>query len=189
MIPMSTMSTTQTSKFMTRSMPRALFLVAALGLTACTNPGRFGDGGAGAGANGYGADGAMAGSASDPKSVAYFNQTVGDRVLFAIDQSTLSPEARTILAGQATWLLDNQAYSAIIEGHADEQGTRDYNFALSARRAASVQEFLISQGINPSRLKTIPYGKERPLAVCSDESCYSQNRRAVTVLAAGAGVS
>ncbi|WP_417266927.1 peptidoglycan-associated lipoprotein [Celeribacter baekdonensis] len=187
---MSTMSTTQTSKFMTRSVPRALFLVAALGLTACTNPGRFGAGGAGgAGGNGYGADGAIAGSASDPKSVAYFNQTVGDRVLFAIDQSTLSPEARTILAGQATWLLDNQGYSAIIEGHADEQGTRDYNFALSARRAASVQEYLISQGINPSRLKTIPYGKERPLAICSDESCYSQNRRAVTVLAAGAGVS
>lgn len=187
------MSSTQTSKFLTHSAARAVFLVAALGLTACTNPGRFGKGGASgmdtASANAYSTDGALAGSASDPKSVAYFNQTVGDRILFAVDQSTLSPEARTILAGQASWLMDNQGYSAIIEGHADEQGTRDYNFALSARRAASVQDYLISQGINPSRLKTIPYGKERPISICSDESCYSQNRRAVTVLAAGAGIS
>lgn len=172
------------SKFITSSASRAILLVAALGLSACTNPGRFGLGGGGAGA---GSDAMVPGSASDPTSVAYFNQTVGDRVLFAVDQSSLSDEARTILAGQASWLLDNPAYTAIIEGHADEQGTRDYNFALSARRAASVQDYLISQGVNPSRLKTIPYGKERPIAVCSDESCYSQNRRAVTVLAAGAG--
>ncbi|AJE45911.1 peptidoglycan-associated lipoprotein Pal [Celeribacter indicus] len=175
---------------LTSSAARALLLVAALGLTACTNPGRFGANGAN-GANGMnGANGGIVpGSANDPRSVAYFNQTVGDRVLFAVDQSTLSDQARTILAGQARWLSDNPGYTAIIEGHADEQGTRDYNFALSARRAAAVQQYLISQGINPGRLKTIPYGKERPLAICSDESCYSQNRRAVTVLAAGAGVT
>ncbi|MCA0044031.1 OmpA family protein [Celeribacter litoreus] len=171
------------SKFLTTKSARAVFLVAALGLTACTNPGRFGNG------SGVGADGGMAaGSVNDPSSVAYFNQTIGDRVLFAVDQSTLSDDARIVLIGQVNWLKANPAYTAIIEGHADEQGTRDYNFALSARRAAAVQEFLISQGIAPNRLKTIPYGKERPLAVCSDESCYSQNRRAVTVLAAGAGV-
>ncbi len=176
------------TNFLTSKSTKALFLVAALGLTACTNPGRFGADGSGAGA-GAGANGAIVpGSVNDPRSVAYFNQTIGDRVLFAVDQSTLSDEARLVLIGQAGWLKDNPAYTAIIEGHADEQGTRDYNFALSARRAASVQEFLISQGISPNRLKTIPYGKERPLAVCSDESCYSQNRRAVTVLAAGAGV-
>lgn len=173
------------SNFLTSAPARAVFLVAALGLTACTNPGRFGAGGAGAGT---GADGFEAGSASDPNSVAYFNQTIGDRVLFAVDQSTLSDEARTVLVAQAGWLAQNPAYTAIIEGHADEQGTRDYNFALSARRAASVQEFLISQGVGADRIKSIPYGKERPLAICSDESCYSQNRRAVTVLAAGAGV-
>nr|WP_319247364.1 OmpA family protein [uncultured Celeribacter sp.] len=177
------------STFLTSSASRALLLVAALGLAACTNPGRFGAGANGAGSGAYGANGGMGGAASDPSTVAYFNQTIGDRVLFAVDQSTLSDEARLILAGQARWLMDNPAYTAIIEGHADEQGTRDYNFALSARRAAAVQEFLISQGINPARLKTIPYGKERPLAICSDESCYSQNRRAVTVLAAGAGIS
>ncbi|WP_417279873.1 peptidoglycan-associated lipoprotein Pal [Celeribacter sp.] len=176
------------TKILTSRTSRAVLLIAALGLSACTNPGRFGAGGAGANGAGAGANGALAGSASDPTSVAYFNQTIGDRVLFAVDQSTLSDEARTVLAGQANWLTQNAGYTAIIEGHADEQGTRDYNFALSARRAASVQEYLINQGVNPSRLKTIPYGKERPLAICSDESCYSQNRRAVTVLAAGAGM-
>ncbi|MBW6419037.1 peptidoglycan-associated lipoprotein Pal [Celeribacter sp. PS-C1] len=176
------------SNILTSRTSRAVLLIAALGLSACTNPGRFGAGGGANGAGGAGANGALAGSVSDPTSVAYFNQTIGDRVLFAVDQSTLSDEARTVLAGQANWLSMNPAYTAIIEGHADEQGTRDYNFALSARRAASVQEYLINQGVNPSRLKTIPYGKERPLAICSDESCYSQNRRAVTVLAAGAGM-
>ncbi|WP_226554120.1 MULTISPECIES: peptidoglycan-associated lipoprotein Pal [Celeribacter] len=176
------------TKILTSRTSRAVLLIAALGLSACTNPGRFGAGGAGANGAGAGANGGLAGSASDPTSVAYFNQTIGDRVLFAVDQSTLSDEARTVLAGQANWLTQNAGYTAIIEGHADEQGTRDYNFALSARRAASVQEYLINQGVNPSRLKTIPYGKERPLAICSDESCYSQNRRAVTVLAAGAGM-
>lgn len=175
------------SQFLTSKASRAFLLVAALGLSACTNPGRFGNNGSSS-ANGVGANGLMGGSVSDPTSIAYFNQTVGDRVLFAVDQSTVSDEARTILAGQANWLNSNPGYTAIIEGHADEQGTREYNFALSARRAASVQDYLISQGVNPSRLKTIPYGKERPLAVCSDESCYSQNRRAVTVLAAGAGM-
>lgn len=173
-------------------LPMAIMLVAALGLAACANPNRFGANGAGANdasRNGGGvSSGVIPGSVDDPTSMAYFNQRVGDRVLFAVDQSSLSPEARTVLDGQAQWLMTNADYMAVIEGHADEQGTRDYNFALSARRAASVQEFLISQGISPNRLKTIPYGKERPLAVCSDESCYSQNRRAVTVLAAGAGV-
>ncbi|MFV0533989.1 MAG: OmpA family protein, partial [Cumulibacter sp.] len=81
-----------------------------------------------------------------PRSIAYFNQTVGDRVLFAVDQSTLSPEARTVLQGQANWLNQNPGYAVIIEGHADEQGTREYNLALGARRAAAVQAFLVSQG-------------------------------------------
>ena len=75
--------------------------------------------------------------ASDPASPAYFRQTVGDRVLFAVDQSTLSPEARATLDGQAAWLLANPDYLAVIEGHADEQGTREYNVALGARRASA----------------------------------------------------
>lgn len=175
------------AKILTSPIARAGFLVAALGLTACTNPGRFG--GADGGANGAAGAGMIPGSASDPSSVAYFNQTVGDRVLFFVDQSTLTDDARTILFAQARWLTDNPEYTAIIEGHADEQGTREYNLALGSRRAAAVQEFLISQGVSAARLKTVTYGKERPLAICSEESCYAQNRRAVTVLAAGMGIS
>jgi peptidoglycan-associated lipoprotein len=128
------------------------------------------------------------GGPGDPASVAYFNQTVGDRVLFAVDQSTLSREAELTLRSQANWLLENTEYTAVVEGHADEQGTREYNLALGARRASAVQQFLIAQGVAPNRIRTVTYGKERPLAVCSDESCYSQNRRAVTVLNAATGV-
>ncbi len=167
-------------------MPKALLVIAALGLAACNNPDRFGAGGAGA--NGGFVDTNGLGDPSDPKSIAYFNQTVGDRVLFAVDQSTLSPEARGILQGQAQWLQTNDQFAIIIEGHADEQGTREYNLALGARRAAAVQQFLMAQGVAPDRMKTISYGKERPIEVCSDESCYSRNRRAVTVLSMGSGV-
>lgn len=161
---------------------KALLIVAALGLSACASPDRFGAGGA----DGIGAGGL--GSPDDPRSVAYFNQTVGDRVLFAVDQSTLSPEAQQTLAQQAAWLNQNMDYSALIEGHADEQGTREYNLALGERRANAVREFLVSQGVDGSRLRTISYGKERPIELCSAESCYMKNRRAVTVLTAGAGV-
>ncbi|MDP1667487.1 peptidoglycan-associated lipoprotein Pal [Phaeovulum sp.] len=165
---------------------KSLLIVAALGLAACNNPDRFG---AGAGAGGAGGiSTSPLGNPSDPRSPAYFMQTVGDKVLFAVDQSTLAPEARNILSGQALWLTQNPQYSAIIEGHADEQGTREYNLALGARRANAVQEFLISQGVAPNRLRTVSYGKERPLAVCSTESCYAQNRRALTVVSLGAGV-
>lgn len=162
---------------------KAILLVLALGLAACTNPGRFGAGGAG-GAGGNGIDAAGLGGVNDPSSPAYFQQSIGDRVLFAVDQSSLSAEATQVLTQQARWLANNPEFTALIEGHADEQGTREYNLALGARRANSVMEYLVSQGVSPARLKTITYGKERPLAICSDEACYSQNRRAVTVIAA-----
>ena len=140
-------------------MPKALLLIAALGLAACNNPDRFGAGGAGAdGAGGF-VDTTGLGEPNDPTSIAYFNQTVGDRVLFAVDQSTLSPEGRTVLEGQSQWLAANPNYAIIIEGHADEQGTREYNLALGARRAAAVQQFLMAQGVAPDRMKTISYGK------------------------------
>jgi peptidoglycan-associated lipoprotein len=149
-------------------------------LGACTDPARLGTGADGAAA-GIGA----LGSPSDPTSVAYFQQTVGDRVLFEVDQSSLTPTGQATLSGQARWLLENPAFSAVIEGHADEQGTREYNLALGARRADTVRNFLISQGIAGNRLRVVSYGKERPAQLCSDETCYAQNRRAVTVLAAG----
>jgi peptidoglycan-associated lipoprotein len=167
---------------------KALLFVAALGLAACNNPDRFGNGGNDPNAGGGFVDTTGLGDPSNPASIAYFNQTVGDRVLFAVDQSTLTPEGRGILTAQANWLNQNTGYAAIIEGHADEQGTREYNLALGARRAAAVQNFLISQGVAANRLRTISYGKERPLEVCSEEACYAKNRRAVTVLSAGAGV-
>ncbi len=146
-------------------------------IAACTNndPSALGGGAGGSGA-------LVPGSPSDPRSPAYFQQTVGDRVLFAVDQSTLSPQAQTVLQGQADWLLANPDFVANIEGHADEQGTREYNLALGARRANAAREYLISRGVAGNRLTTVSYGKERPIEICSTEDCYSKNRRAVTVL-------
>lgn len=173
---------------MTTRMTTALMLVAGLGLAACTDPGRIGGFGRaddpGAAGFGPGADGAL-GSPSDPTSVAYFNASVGDRVFFVVDQHDLTPASQAVLDGQAAWLAANPDYTAIIEGHADEQGTRDYNIALGDRRATSVQTYLVSRGVAASRLRVISYGKERPVEICSDEACYAQNRRAVTVLSAG----
>lgn len=173
-----------------KMMTKATLLLLVLAIAACTNPNRFGAGGAGgAGAGGFDATTGMAGSPSDPRSPAFFNQTIGDRVLFAVDQSTISPEGRTILDGQAQWLLTNADYRAVIEGHADEQGTREYNLALGFRRANAVREYLVSRGVPSARLEVTSYGKERPIEVCSNEACYSQNRRAVTVLSFSAMTS
>ncbi|MCR8549333.1 peptidoglycan-associated lipoprotein Pal [Salipiger sp. P9] len=167
---------------------KALMMAAVLGLAACTNGNRFdNEAGAGYGADAGAGSGIVPGSASDPASPAYFSQTIGDRVFFAVDQSTLSPEARATLDGQAGWLLSNSDYLAVIEGHADEQGTREYNIALGARRANATMEYLISKGVPASRLKFISYGKERPVEICSEEACYSKNRRAVTVISMGLG--
>ena len=173
-----------------KMMTKATLLLLVLAIAACTNPNSFGAGGAGgAGAGGFDATTGMAGSPSDPRSPAFFNQTIGDRVLFAVDQSTISPEGRTILDGQAQWLLTNADYRAVIEGHADEQGTREYNLALGFRRANAVREYLVSRGVPSARLEVTSYGKERPIEVCSNEACYSQNRRAVTVLSFSAMTS
>jgi len=163
---------------------KAAIVLLVLATAACTNPDRFGAGsGAGGGAgSGFGADGGLAGSASDPTSPAFFNQTIGDRVLFAVDTSTLTPAGKVILDGQAQWLLTNTDYRSVIEGHADEQGTREYNLALGFRRANAVREYLVSRGVPTGRLEVTSFGKERPIEVCSEETCYAQNRRAVTVL-------
>ncbi len=106
-------------------------------------------------------------------------------MLFAVDQSTLSAQARATLEGQAHWLMTNADYNIIIEGHADEQGTREYNLALGAQarqRGAAVPDRARRCGVADP---TVPYGKERPLEICSEEACYAKNRRAVTVLNAG----
>ncbi|MGC1356506.1 MAG: peptidoglycan-associated lipoprotein Pal [Xanthobacteraceae bacterium] len=123
----------------------------------------------------------MAGAAT-PGSQQDFIVNVGDRVFFETDSSDLTPQSRATLDKQAQWLNQYANYAFTIEGHADERGTREYNIALGARRAQTVREYLVSRGIQAQRMHTISYGKERPVAVCNDISCWSQNRRAVTVL-------
>ena len=159
---------------------KILTIGALLNVSACTNSTGFG----GSGSGGTDAAG-VAGSPSDPTSVAYFQQTIGDRIVFVVDQSSLTDQARVVLTAQADWLLSNADYNAIIEGHADEQGTREYNVALGERRANTVRDYLVSKGVPSSRLRVVSYGKERPIEICSAEGCYAKNRRAVTVLAAG----
>jgi peptidoglycan-associated lipoprotein len=125
--------------------------------------------------------GAMA-SAATPGSQQDFVVNVGDRVFFDTDSTDLSAQARATLDKQAEWLNHYDRYAFTIEGHADERGTREYNIALGARRAQTVRDYLIARGVSAQRMRTISYGKERPVAVCDDISCWSQNRRAVTVL-------
>ena len=125
--------------------------------------------------------GALA-SAATPGSQQDFVVNVGDRVFFETDSSELTDQARATLVKQSQWLNNYNRYAFTIEGHADERGTREYNIALGARRAETVRQYLVSRGVSAQRMRTISYGKERPVALCNDISCWSQNRRAVTVL-------
>jgi peptidoglycan-associated lipoprotein len=129
---------------------------------------------------GDGAGTAVPGSEKD------FAINVGDRIYFIVDTSTLTPEAQETLRRQAAWLRQYPNVTVQVEGHADERGTREYNISLSARRATATREFLIAQGVQGNRISSIAYGKERPVALCDAEQCYSQNRRAVTVITGGA---
>jgi peptidoglycan-associated lipoprotein len=117
-----------------------------------------------------------------PGSFQDFSVNVGDRVFFDTDSTELTATSQATLDKQAAWLTQYAQYNFTVEGHADERGTREYNFALGARRAETVKDYLIARGINAARIHTISYGKERPVATCNDISCWSQNRRAVTVL-------
>lgn len=108
-------------------------------------------------------------------------ETMGDTVLFGLDQSDIDATARSILDAQAQWLARNAQINVTVEGHADERGTREYNLALGDRRANSAKNYLVSRGVQPNRITTISYGKERPVALGSDEASWARNRRAVTV--------
>lgn len=121
-----------------------------------------------------------------PGSSQDFTVNVGDRIFFDTDSSVIRADAQATLTKQAQWLNQYGQYQITLEGHADERGTREYNIALGARRAAAARDFLVAQGVAANRIKTISYGKERPVATCDDISCWSQNRRAVTVVS-GAG--
>jgi peptidoglycan-associated lipoprotein len=111
---------------------------------------------------------------------------VGDTVHFDYDKHDLREDDKGLLQKQAAWLAKFPAVRATIEGHCDERGTREYNLALGARRANAVKEYLVSLGVSAGRLDTISYGKEKPICTDSNETCYSQNRRGVTVVAGGA---
>ncbi len=117
-----------------------------------------------------------------PGSQQEFLVTIGDRVFFETDSSVITKTGQETLDRQAAWLNRYPNYKIIIEGHADERGTREYNIALGARRAAAVVNYLISRGVSANRISSKSYGKERPVAVCNNMSCWSQNRRAVTVI-------
>jgi peptidoglycan-associated lipoprotein len=152
-----------------RALRISAILVAALAMGACAK-------------NPADSPGAANASAAVPGSQQDFVVNVGDRVFFESDSTELSPQAVGTLEKQAQWLRAYPQYVFLIEGHADERGTREYNIALGARRAQAVRDYLASRGVQAQRMRTISYGKERPVAVCNDISCWSQNRRAVTVL-------
>ena len=117
-----------------------------------------------------------------PGSQQEFLVSVGDRVFFETDSSALTATAQATLDKQAAWLNKYTNYRILLEGHADERGTREYNIALGARRASVVVNYLVSKGVNVQRIQQKSFGKERPVAICDDISCWSQNRRAVTVV-------
>jgi peptidoglycan-associated lipoprotein len=147
-------------------------------LAACETPGssdEMNDGGAGAG--GAGTSGVYPGSEAE------FNEQAGDRVFFETDSSVVTSEGRATIERQAKWLAQYPNINVVVEGHCDERGTREYNLALGERRANAAKEVLAAAGVNPSRITTITYGKERPAVLGSSEEAWGQNRRAVTVLA------
>ncbi len=122
-----------------------------------------------------------------PGSKADFEANVGDRVFYDFDKYNLKADARGILEKQAAWLNKWPAVTITVEGHCDERGTREYNLALGERRANSVKDYLVALGVNPSRIRTISYGKERPVALGSNDAAWAQNRRGVTAITGGAG--
>jgi peptidoglycan-associated lipoprotein len=161
------------------SNPFVVALVLSLAVTGCASkntPNNAADLGLGGGAG-----------AATPGSSQDFTVNVGDRIFFDTDSSAIRADAQGILTRQAQWLARYTNYTITVEGHADERGTREYNLALGARRAAAARDFLVARGVAGNRIRTISYGKERPVAVCDDISCWSQNRRAVTVLNGSAG--
>ncbi|MCI4663535.1 MAG: peptidoglycan-associated lipoprotein Pal [Neomegalonema sp.] len=118
--------------------------------------------------------------ASDPSSPEYFRVTVGDTIYFTTDSVDLTDSARAVLDQQAVWLAANPKVKVRLEGHADERGTREYNIALGARRAQTVSTYLISKGVDVTRITVVSFGRERPLTACPREDCWAQNRRVRT---------
>jgi peptidoglycan-associated lipoprotein len=121
-----------------------------------------------------------------PGSAQDFKVNVGDTVHFALNQYNIQDNDKSTLGKQAAWLARYPSVRLNIEGHCDERGTREYNLALGARRANAVKEYLVAQGVAAGRLETVSYGKERPICTESNEECWAQNRRGVSVITGGA---
>ena len=131
----------------------------------------------------FGADGGLfSGADCESRLARDFAENSTDTVFFAFDSSALSAEAQAALDTQVAWLKKHDGVNAIVQGYCDERGTREYNLALGERRANAVKQYLVSQGIDESRISTISYGKERPAVLGSNEAAWAQNRRAVTVI-------
>ena len=175
---------------------RFSYLVGALvgfALTACesspeVNSSSTGNGSLNVGANSSGTGGPLAdGTISRqvtqaPGTVEDFVVNVGDRVLFDVDRFDLAQDARTTIENQTIWLKRYPGVTVTVEGHADERGTREYNLALGERRANSVRDYMIALGIDPNRVRTISFGKERPIDPSSNEEAWQRNRRSVTTV-------
>jgi len=158
---------------------------AVLLLAACeTAPS---DTGAASGAGGASSGSSSAAAGPRPGSQEDLVVNVGDRVFFDFDQFSVRQDQRAVLDRQAAWLKKYPEVTVTVEGHADERGTREYNIALGNRRATAAKNYLVALGINPNRVQTISYGKERPAVAGSNDQAWSQNRRAVTVVTARAG--
>ncbi len=168
-------------------------VLAGLALAACETTPKDSGGASGVGTGSAAGSGATTGGSSDVASRSLSSgptagtqedlvTNVGDRVFFALDSYALSPESRATLEKQTKWLRQNQGVTVTLEGHADERGTREYNLALGERRATEVRDYLVTLGVNPNRVKTVSYGKERPVDPSSNEAAWSKNRRSVMVV-------
>lgn len=132
-------------------------------------------------------DTSASGRGGAPGSQGDLSVNVGDTIYFELDSFSLRSDAQQILQKQAAWLRKYPQVRLVIEGHADERGTREYNLALGDRRAGAVREFLVAQGIDGNRLEAKSYGKERPTCAESDEGCWAQNRRGFSLVVGAAG--
>ncbi|MCP4327775.1 MAG: peptidoglycan-associated lipoprotein Pal [Alphaproteobacteria bacterium] len=128
-----------------------------------------------------GSSGSGSTSASDLTAQEQLEQ-IGDRVFFEFNRYNLTPQAQQAIQGWAKWMQGNPAVTVVVEGHADERGTREYNLALGERRADSARNYLVALGVQPGRISVVSYGKERPAVVGSNDYAWAQNRRAVIVV-------
>jgi peptidoglycan-associated lipoprotein len=171
---------------MAKTTTSLLLAVALIGTAGCAKkrppelpPAPVADGDLGAGAGTADTSDQYGSSALNEQ---FKREVMSDTVRFGLDQYDIDPEARRILDSQVQWLMARPATRITIEGHADERGTREYNLGLGDRRANAAKNYLAARGISPTRITTISYGKERPVALGSDEAAWAQNRRAVTIV-------